>query len=110
MHSTAQLSFVVRPRVLLRYHPDMAPPDAEGPFEVGTFCASLARHPRLCACGGTERTAVQALADLLLTLAPTHEGADLSALRQVLNAAERYTAHEFVDYLQQRSEPPVLAA
>jgi len=99
MPPQAQLSFVVHPRVLMRYHPDMAPPDAQGPFDTGTFCASLARYPRLCACGGTERAAVEALAGRLRTVPSARKDAALNALTQVLIASELYPPEKFVDYL-----------
>lgn len=104
-----QLSLIPSPRVLLRYHPEMQPPEATGPCELGTFAASLAGRPDLRGYGEDEAVAVLALAVVLLHLAAEEERrAPLTSLGQALTAARRLSEDAFLVYLRERTETPVL--
>lgn len=99
---------IATPRVLLRYHARMAPPDG-GPFDLGTFAAWLAGRPLPRGYGGTERAAIAELAKQLCELSrPPSASLRLTAFGQVLAAAQRLSAADFVSYLEQRAEVPVL--
>lgn len=110
MDSPAQLSFVAMPRVLLRYHPWRSPPESTGPFELGTYVASLAGHPNILGEGNTERRAIVDLAKHLRDLASggTRSGR-LTTLAQALTAAKRLGEEDLIDYLEQRGGEARLA-
>lgn len=110
MHSEKQLSFVVAPRVLLRFHRARQPPDATGPFEWGAFAATLAGRPQLRGWGRTELQAITGLATLLRGLVDERPTTPrLTAFGQALTAAERLSAEALVTYLGAWAEEPVLA-
>jgi hypothetical protein len=59
-----QLGLFEEPRVVLRWHRDVSPPDARGPLDR-SFEATLDQDRRLTGWGRSERSAVRALAHAL---------------------------------------------
>ncbi len=93
----------------MRYYANMAPPDACGPFEVGTFAASVAGRPDTRGYGATEHAAITVLAsDLRRIAARENTRPRLTACCQVLTAAKRLSYEDFVNYLEDRSMEPML--
>ncbi len=83
-----QLSLIPDPRVLVRYHPEMPPPEAGGPFDFGTFAAWVAGWPELCGYGEDEGAAVLALAGVLREL-DADPRQPLTTLGQIATAVGR---------------------
>ncbi|MGI8904501.1 MAG: hypothetical protein ACR2IP_12825 [Solirubrobacteraceae bacterium] len=110
MSRPAQLSFMPMPRVLVRYDPDVQPPEATGPFEFGTFTASLAGHPGVRGEGKTEQAALGELATQLRDHTHRHGAKGrLTVLDQALTAAARLSEGDLITYLENRAEEPVLS-
>jgi hypothetical protein len=106
----AQLSFVDAPRVVVRWHRMVSPPDSIGPFDTAAFEAALATSPELSGWGRTEESAIAALADRLCRLVGGRSAAnELTALGQVLVAAQRLGPDELARWLAERAEELQLA-
>jgi len=110
MSGLAQLSFFADVAVSVAYLPDVAPPDATDPFEVGTYVAWLGHDERLSGVAGNEHDSIVELAKVLRRARTGRVPNDqLSAAGRALAAAEQLTADELIAFLLNRSMTPVLA-
>ena len=109
MGADSQLSLLEELTVVLRWHPDVSPPDATGPFDHAHE-AAVATNPSLRGWGRTEHTAIRALAARLRQLATAGpRAAGLTPVDRALTAAERLNTDALAGWLARRSTELQLA-